>query len=428
LARWIVTGVLAVSAIAAGCTMKSQDAPPLTGPSEFGTSITVTVSPDILTQDGSSQSLVTITARDSNGKPFKNLSLRAEIEVAGTKVDFGSLSQRNLVTDNGGHATLVYTSPAAAGGPAVDNGTTVNIVVTPIGSGDFGNSSARLATIRLVPSGVVIPADGLQPNFTVSNPKPADHETVLFEACNDPAKPPCATGNNPIASYSWNFGDGRTDSGRTTSHAFSDPGTYVVTLTIADQFNRTASSSQTLTVSGVAPQPASFTVSPATSHVGEDVNFNASASRPAPGRTIRSYDWDFGDGAQKTTTSPITAHDYQSAGSFTVTLVVTDDVGHQSVATGSVTVLTDAPTADFSSSPTSPFAGANVTFSGGSSSAVAGRTIVSWQWDFPGGTPTSGSGTTTTIKYASPGAYNVTLTVTDSAGKVGRVTKTVTVQ
>src|SRR6476620_6535476 len=189
LTRWIVLAALAVTAIAAGCTMKSQNAPPLTGPSEFGTSITVTVSPDILTQDGSSQSLVTITARDSNGKPLKNLSLRAEIEVQGVKADFGSLSQRNLVTDNGGHATLVYTSPAAPGGPAVDSGTTVNIVVTPIGTefGDFGNSSARLATIRLVPVGVVIPKDGLQPNFTVSNSKPADHETVLFEACNDPA-------------------------------------------------------------------------------------------------------------------------------------------------------------------------------------------------------------------------------------------------
>jgi PKD repeat protein len=402
--------------------MKSQDAPPLTGPSELGTSITVTVSPDILTQDGSSQSLVTITAHDSNGKPLKNLSLRAEIEVGGVRTDFGSLSARNLVTDTSGRATLVYTSPAAPGGPAVDTNTTVSIVVTPIGS-DFGNSSVRLATIRLVPSGVVIPADGLQPKFTFTPSSPSDHQTVLFDASTS-----TAPSNNPIVMYSWNFGDGRTDSGRTPSHSFNDPGTYVVTLTIADQFNRTASTSQPLTVAGVTPQPASFTVSPATPHVGENVNFNASASRPAPGRTIRSYDWDFGDGEQKTTTSPITSHDYQTAGDFTVTLVVTDDVGHQSVASGDVTVLTDAPTADFSSSPTSPVAGANVTFSGSSSSAVAGRTIVSWQWDFPGGTPTSGSGTTTTIKYGSPGTYNVTLTVTDSAGKIGRVTKTVTVQ
>ena len=97
--------MLAVTAIAAGCTMKKQEAPPLTGPSELGTSISVTVTPDILAQDGSSQSLVTITARDSNGLPLKNLSFRTEIQVAGVPLDFGSLSARNLVTDSNGRAT-----------------------------------------------------------------------------------------------------------------------------------------------------------------------------------------------------------------------------------------------------------------------------------------------------------------------------------
>ena len=426
--RWIVTGALAVTAIAAGCTMKSQDAPPLTGPSELGTSITVTVSPDILTQDGSSQSLVTILARDSNGKALRNLSLRAEIEVGGVKTDFGSLSQRNLVTDSKGIATLVYTSPAAPAGPAVDAGTTVNIVVTPIGTefGDFGNSTVRLATIRLVPSGVVIPADGLQPHFTVSNLKPADHETVLFEACSDPLKPPCAPGNNPIASYVWNFGDGRTDSGRNTSHAFNNPGTYVVTLTITDQYNRTASTSQTIDVQGGTAPTASFLTSPATPRVGENVNFNASASRPAPGRTIRSYDWDFGDGTQKTTTGPITAHDYVVAGVFSVTLLVTDDAGRTASANGTVTIGTDAPTADFTFSQLPPLTTHTIQFNSSGSSASPGRTITSYSWDFGDGF--SSSLASPSHPYSGAASFNVTLTVTDSAGKIGRVTKTVTVQ
>jgi PKD repeat protein len=382
----------------------------------------VTVSPDILTQDGSSQSLVTILARDSNGKALRNLSLRAEIEVGGVRTDFGSLSARNLVTDSNGRATLVYTSPAAPGGPAVDNQTTVNIVVTPIGS-DFGNSSVRLATIRLVPSGIVIPADGLQPLFTFTPSSPTDHQNVLFDASGS-----TAPSNNPIVTYSWNFGDGRTDSGRSASHSFNTPGTYVVTLTVADQYNRTATTSQTIDVQGGTAPTASFITSPATPRVGENVNFNASASKPATGRTIRSYDWDFGDGEQKTTTGPITAHDYQTSGIFAVTLVVTDDVGRTASATGSVTVGTDSPTADFSYSPTSPAAGAPVAFNGNASSAIAGRTIVSWAWDFPGGTPASSSGATPTTRFTFAGTYNVTLTVTDSAGKIGRVTKTVTVQ
>jgi PKD repeat protein len=418
---------VAITAASASCTMKSQEAPPLTGPSEFGTSIVVTVSPDVLTLDGASQSLVTVTARDGSGNPVRNLSLRAEIAVGGVRADFGSLSARNLVTGSDGRATLVYTAPAAPAGPSVDPNTTVDILVTPLGT-NAANSATRLASIRLVAPGVVIPADGLQPYFTASNLKPTDHETVLFDACNDPQKPPCASGNNPIASYLWNFGDGRTASGRSVSHAFNDPGTYVVTLTVADQFNRTASTSQTITVGGGAGPSASFLISPAAPRVGENVNFNASASRPAAGRTIRTYDWDFGDGEQKTTTTPITSHDYQTAGTFAVTLLVTDDAGRATAASGSVTVGTDAPTAEFSYSPTTPAAGAPVTFNGNASSAISGRTIVSWAWDFPGGTPASSAGATPTTRFTFAGTYNVTLTVTDSAGKIGRVTKTVTVQ
>ena len=416
----MLTGALAVATIAAGCTMKSQDTPPLTGPSELGLSITMTVSPDILTQDGSSQSLVTITAHDSNGKVKRDVSLRAEIEVNGVRTDFGSLSQRNLVTGSNGEAKLVYTSPAAPAGPAVDTGTTVSIVVTPSGS-DFGTRTGRVATIRLVPSGVVIPADGLQPLFTFTPSSPTDHQIVLFDASTSRAP-----SNNPIVTYSWNFGDGETASGRTPTHSFDDPGTYVVTLTIGDQYNRTASTSQTIDVAGGTAPSASFLTSPSAPRVGENVNFNASASRPATGRTIRSYDWDFGDGTQKTTTSPITSHDYQTAGTFAVTLVVTDDVGREAVANATVTIASDSPTADFTFSQLPPTTAHTIQFNSSGSSASPGRTITSYFWDF-------GDGTSSTLAspshaYAAAASYNVTLTVTDSAGKTGRVTKTVAVQ
>jgi PKD repeat protein len=124
----------------------------------------------------------------------------------------------------------------------------------------------------------------------------------------------------------------------------------------------------------------------------------------------------------------VTSHTYQSPGTYSVTLVVTDDAGRQAVATASVTIGTDAPTADFTYSPTGPAAGAPVSFNGNSSSAIAGRTIVSWSWDFPGATPAASSGATPTTQFPFAGTYNVTLTVTDSAGKTGRVTKTVAVQ
>jgi PKD repeat protein len=415
--------ILTVAALltgAASCTLKSQDPPPLTGPSEFGTSITITASPDAINQDGGSQSLITITARDSTGNPLRNLSLRTDIFVGGVHTDFGSLSARSVVTGADGRATLVYTAPASPAGPSVDANTTVNIVATPIGT-DFANEVSRLVTIRLLPIGVVVPLDGLQPAFTFSPSSPTDHQPVFFDATTSRAP-----ANNPITAYSWNFGDGSTSSGVTSTHTFNSPGTFVVTLTVTDQFNRTASTSQVIDVGGGPAPVANFTTSPATPRVGEFVNFNASASVPATGRTIRTYTWDFGDGAQKTTTTPTTTHDYETVGTFTVTLTVTDDAGRTGIATAGVTIASDNPTAAFTFTQIPPTSAHTVSFDSSGSSAISGRTITSYFWNFGDGTTSTAASPTHT--YAAAATYSVSLTVTDSAGKTGRATNSVAVQ
>lgn len=324
-----IAAVGAVLTLASACTMKSQEAPPLSGPSEFATSIGITISPDVLTQDGASQSLITITARDSNSSPIRNLSLRAEITVGGIRADFGSLSARNLVTGSDGRASLVYTAPAAPS-VAVDNGTIVDIVITPVGT-DYNNSSVRTAAIRLVPPGSVAPPDGLRPAFTFTPAAPVDSQTVLFDASESTS----ATGN-PIVSYAWNFGDGGRGSGVTAGHAYTTAGSYVATLTISDAYGRTAQKSANVVVLAGLNPTASFTSSPNDPLVNQPVNFNASGSRAAPGRTIKSYEWDFGDGSFGS--GATTSHSYGLARTYVVVLTVTDDSGKKGTATGSVLV------------------------------------------------------------------------------------------
>jgi PKD repeat protein len=410
----------AVLALSAGCTMKGQDAPPLSGPSEFGTSITMTASPDAINQDGGSQSLITITTRDSNGNPLRNVSIRTDIFVNGLHTDFGTLSARSVVTDSNGRATLIYTAPAAPAGPAVETNTTVNIVATPLGT-DFANETSRLVTIRLLPVGVVVPPDGLNPQFTFTPTAPLDHQSVLFDASTS-----TSASGNPIVSYTWDFGDGQSGSGRQATHAFSTAGTYFVKLTIGDGVGRTASTSQQVDVTAGVGPAVNFTTSPSDPRVGEQVNFNAAATVPTPGRTIRTYVWDFGDGEQKTTSTPTTTHDYQRVGTFSVTLTVTDDAGHTGTATNSITIAADTPTAAFTSTQLAPLTSHTMSFDGGSSSAISGRTIVSYAWSFGDGT--TGTGSAPNHTYAAGGAYTVTLTVTDSAGKTGRTSSSVTVQ
>jgi PKD repeat protein len=114
-----------------------------------------------------------------------------------------------------------------------------------------------------------------------------------------------------------------------------------------------------------------------------------------------------------------------AGGSYTVTLVATDDTGHTGTSTQTVDVASDAPKADFTFSPKAPGAGVNVNFNAGASIPAPGRTIVSYFWDF-GGFVTSTSATPT-ITFP-VGDWDVLLIVTDNAGKTGRVTKTVTVK
>jgi PKD repeat protein len=309
---------------ASACTMKDQKAPPLTGPSEFGTSITIQITPDVITQDGASQALITITARDANGQPVRNLALRADTFVNGSRTDFGTLSPRTVVTGADGKATLTFTAP-----PGVVGGSEsiVDIAVTPIGT-DVNNSTPRIASVRLVPQGVVLPPANLTAAFTVSPSAPVEDQPVLFDASTSVG----------AVTFQWNI-DGTARSGQQVTHTFSEPGSYFVTLTIADQYGRSVSTTRTVTVSqGTAPT-ASFVFSPTDPITNQPVNFNASASTAAAGRRIVSYRWDFGNGIQQTTTTPLTSQSYSLPRTYTVTLTVVDDTGRESTTSNEVTVV-----------------------------------------------------------------------------------------
>lgn len=334
--RLIATAVM--TALAAGCMVKKEEAPPLAGPSELGLSLSLHVTPDVLEQDGASQSLVRVTARNKDGAPVANQPLRTEILVGGQPVDFGKLSARTVVTGGDGTATFAYTAPPAPPVP-VSSGTTVDIAVTPTNSGDYNNSQTRIATIRLVPFGVIPPPSNLAPRFSFSPTSPVQGQPVLFEACREGEGAPCAPASNPIAAYSWDFGDGSTSSGRTATHAFSLPRSYFVRLTVTDTVGRSQSTTQTLAVGQSGAPAAAFVFSPTNPLVNQPINFNASASTAAAGRRIVSYRWDFGDGTIRTS-AVIESHAYALARTYTVTLVVTDDVGRTGTTSVTVSVAT----------------------------------------------------------------------------------------
>lgn len=72
--------------------------------------------------------------------------------------------------------------------------------------------------------------------------------------------------------------------------------------------------------------------------VGLQAQFDAQASTVPSGRTIQSYEWNFGDGTIETSTGPTKFHIYQQTGVVTVRLTVTDSTGQKFVTERFVTV------------------------------------------------------------------------------------------
>ena len=414
---------VALAAVTLPACQQDATPDPFVGPSELGLSLTLTASPDVLALDGASQSLVTILARDGSGQVVANVTLRLQIRFGGTLQDVGQLSARTLVTGQDGRAVATYTAPLDLSG--VDTQAEVEILVTP-GGDNYTSAVPRSLTIRLVPSGTVLPPFSLTAGFrfTPSDTDLTVLQDVLFETnCVSASDTNCVTG--PVVSYAWDFGDGNTASGPTATHVYSSASTFAVTLTVTDSYNRSTSASQTVTTTAGPTPTATFSFSPSAPNITTRVRFDATLSTAPPGRTITAYDWDFGDGVTKT--GVISNNSFSVAGEYAVKLTVTDSAGVTDTTSRFVTVVVGAPTPVFVFSPTDPAPSTAVQFNASESSAVTGRTIVSYAWDWGDGTPT-GTGVTTSHTFGPASVtYNVTLTVTDSAGATGTKTEEVKV-
>ena len=121
-----------------------------------------------------------------------------------------------------------------------------------------------------------------------------------------------------ITAYQWAFGDGTSGSGQLASHSYAAGGPYPVTLTVLTAGSVRARTSQSVTAN--SPPVAAFTGSCASL----TCTFDGSASRDADG-TIAMYAWAFGDAA--TASGSSATHTYRAPGTYTVTLIVTDNGG-----------------------------------------------------------------------------------------------------
>jgi len=389
---------------------------------------------------------VVITVTSDEDPNVDNITLYANPE---TNIPGGTSEITAVVTNTEGDSvpdgTTVYfitnSGTLSASAENTVNGiASVDLTLSgSMNSGDIATVTAFIGSVSETVAVTCSAVSGEGPTAVINiTPDPAEGIVpfeVYFNASN-------STSGSSIVTYEWDFGDGTTGSGVTTTHTYSEVGSYTVILTITD-----ASGMKDFAYEGVIatklPEAKINTVPAASTgtklvegNKPLKVYFDAYQSTSESG--IVSYEWDFGDDA--TGSGITTNHTYNEVGAYIVYLTITDKNGFESYDYLFVTVSTigdvravikttpdaEQPTGD------KPF---TVGFDASDSSTLAtGETIESYTWDFIDNT-----GTETVIHDETPpipvevhtfdsvGTYLVQLTVKDSAGNLGYAFKSIKV-
>ena len=205
--------------------------------------------------------------------------------------------------------------------------------------------------------------------------------------------------NGTIRTYSWDFGDGTSETGPTVNHIYPAGATYPVTLTVSDESGHTDALRENITAN--ASPIASFTFSCS----GATCTFDGRGSSDSDG-SIASYYWYFGDG--NSSQGPVATHLYPN-GAFTATLFVFDNVGASGMTQRTLDVVNSLPIVSY----TRTCSGLTCTFDASASYDPDGSLyLVTWLF---GDVSAIGYGAKVTHTYSTAGTYTLTLLVRDNA-------------
>lgn len=205
-----------------------------------------------------------------------------------------------------------------------------------------------------------------QATVTASPLAPKVGEAVSFQA----------SGARQGENAAWNFGDGGTGTGASTTHTYATPGQYIVLLTVTNAAGQSATNDAALTyltvgapaldITDVTEQTAPYATAASSAQVvqtGGEVRFDATGSggwtanpdfdpkdpvqtgshNPPFQVSVEgsSIAWDFGDGGSATGTTA--SHNFTQAGVFATKMTVTDATARTASYVITVRVLPQAP-------------------------------------------------------------------------------------
>lgn len=201
-------------------------------------------------------------------------------------------------------------------------------------------------------------------------------------------------------SWYWDFGDSSYSSAQNPTHIYNQPGTYPVSLIVADSVGcaDTLAVQNTITIKGTV---ASFAISGNGGCTPYLVSFTNTSINAA------DYFWSFGDGDSSTLINPI--HNFTNPGKYLVTLITHDSSGCESVFSFPDTIFVrESPHALLSLSDSAGCGSLQVSFTNESENGN------SYFWNFGDGATSSSF--SPTHNYTGIGTYEVSLVTTSMGG------------
>lgn len=129
------------------------------------------------------------------------------------------------------------------------------------------------------------------------------------------------TSLNSPSSWTWNFGDDSTSTEQNPLHKFISAGEYSIIMTARNSIgSNTTTRLKYINVTAIITPEASFTANPTSGGIPLTVQFTDTSTNDPT-----SWQWTFGDGISSREQNPM--HTYEDAGTYTITLTVTNAQG-----------------------------------------------------------------------------------------------------
>ncbi|HWF54859.1 MAG TPA: PKD domain-containing protein [Solirubrobacteraceae bacterium] len=248
-------------------------------------------------------------------------------------------------------------------------------------------------------------------------------------------------GDGENVSMTWDWGDGTsptidggvaTQGGTTyadnTSHVYTGPGTFQLTVTVNDTTDGSSLSNTFTVVVGSPPQ---LTLGSTQDHpvVGESVTYTATATGTSPDcactYAFTTLDPSSTPGpSQNSSSSNQFTLAFPSAGAWQVMGSVNDPVNGNGEKTDDVTVSPDMSGAV--TGPGNAIAGQNVTFTASASGGYTTGAGYGYSWTFDG-QPQSANGSSASGTFTA-GTHTIVVTISDDATPAHTITKSTTLQ